>query len=620
MADFTQVATGNHNDPATWDIGGGRWPGDGVDPFDTATLTNGLTCTVAAGFTWELGDPAAAVLGFCLRTAGTAGTGVLILNGTLVIHEKVLQGNANWQANPGAVIRYDGVTHGLSGTWQITDANSQHKRLLLTGTSVSNLVLVESVAGGGTFSFTNGTFLGGGCVDADYTLFRRIGASGTNALTPWVAATGSSSCTFDRCHFDICGRIQSATAIGNNGTFRYADCTRTGSVGTEALNVTTSGSYTGGTRQITDAFFDKPLSITGPAWSVARVAGQVTGLAPYLSFSTTAFDLWEDCLFDGVSFSGSSTLGGGGGSMGRGYWISTGNTNPRWANYSQSGGLITIDWVLQRYGGDLVGDAFVLAANPSSVKTYRQVGTIALFEGNSQVGHTAKIVSPLGNLGNARMEVLHCAYSTTTGGETGIQCGESQTVDVGTILTALSNIAKGLPGSQGLKVSRIGSGNVQDIGTGGATGTLDYNSGDQVQAGSDGKGYNGNNGVNLCTSAPGVHDVDVPHELLNHLRDITGHWRKVVGAGAGASRLADKDAWFAEFQKRNRLDGVTPNAYFANTANPIGELITWVRDGWRPQNDRLFNAGHDGATIGAMPYQPRLLPQRARRRPVHARR
>ena len=39
----------------------------------------------------------------------------------------------------------------------------------------------------------------------------------------------------------------------------------------------------------------------------------------------------------------------------------------------------------------------------------------------------------------------------------------------------------------------------------------------------------------------------------------------------------------------------------ANNAN-VSSLVSWVREGFQPTNSLLENAGHDGVTVGAMPY------------------
>ncbi len=126
--------------------------------------------------------------------------------------------------------------------------------------------------------------------------------------------------------------------------------------------------------------------------------------------------------------------------------------------------------------------------------------------------------------------------------------------------------------------------NTADIITAGAA---DYNSGYGQLVGYELKGYNYN-----ATTAPGANDVDTNPQFVDSTRKL---WTWGVSLGASGSLMAATTATIAALANLNDLAG-------ADSAFRVADLIAWVRAGYAPQNVLLYNAGHDGETIGAVAY------------------
>lgn len=126
--------------------------------------------------------------------------------------------------------------------------------------------------------------------------------------------------------------------------------------------------------------------------------------------------------------------------------------------------------------------------------------------------------------------------------------------------------------------------NTADIITAGAA---NYNSGYGQLVGYELKGYNYN-----ATTVPGANDVDADPQFTDSTRKL---WTWGVSLGVSGSVMAATTATISALANLNEFDG--RDASFRTSG-----LIAWVRSGYAPRNALLYNAGHDGETIGAVAY------------------
>jgi hypothetical protein len=100
---------------------------------------------------------------------------------------------------------------------------------------------------------------------------------------------------------------------------------------------------------------------------------------------------------------------------------------------------------------------------------------------------------------------------------------------------------------------------------------------------------NGTPYQSACTSAPGLHDVNGKNPRFVDTTRNLGRWAQANHGGNGST--ADAVAVFAG----------TPAAELGDR---IISLLSYVREGFRPQNPAYRTAAHDGTTIGAVPMTP----------------
>ena len=91
MAAYTASVTGNWADTATW--GGSGPPGNG----DTVTINDGITVTIPVSTSVTVGTSPADDTGTpAIQSASSTGTGVLVVNGTLIFRGPIRQADADW--------------------------------------------------------------------------------------------------------------------------------------------------------------------------------------------------------------------------------------------------------------------------------------------------------------------------------------------------------------------------------------------------------------------------------------------------------------------------------------------------------------------------------------------
>lgn len=147
-ATYTSVQSGNWNTAATWDLG--AVPGNG----DIVRLANGFTVTIPAGYTATIGTSPASDTGTAaIACASGTGTGVLVVNGTLVFRGPVNQCNSTWTIGPGAMITHDSslasAPTSANYSWRFTGASSQTGALLSAIGTPSSRITFNIASGSG---------------------------------------------------------------------------------------------------------------------------------------------------------------------------------------------------------------------------------------------------------------------------------------------------------------------------------------------------------------------------------------------------------------------------------------------------------------------------------------
>lgn len=249
---YTSAATGNWNVNATWSPSTG-FPVSG----DTVILANGFTvtcpvsvvCVPGSSPTDDTGTPA-------IQCSTTAGTGVLVVNGTLQWQGPIRQCNANWTVNAGATLTYD-ATHAATPatalyTWRVGLAASQANAvLLINGTSGSHVTVnsLSNVQSGGYGMVTS--FADAGRIEATYSDWTNQGAaSAAGFMIQSRLSTSVGRVIFDNSTATNCGYISIAN-LGAASYFRisYSDIEATVNT-TEAVVSDATIPKTTGTRII----------------------------------------------------------------------------------------------------------------------------------------------------------------------------------------------------------------------------------------------------------------------------------------------------------------------------------------------------------------------------------
>lgn len=131
----------------------------------------------------------------------------------------------------------------------------------------------------------------------------------------------------------------------------------------------------------------------------------------------------------------------------------------------------------------------------------------------------------------------------------------------------------------------------------------DYNAGWGLAAGTDGKGYNSDlTGSTLFSYTPGPNDVALSASpFVDSTRNIAT-WAVAVGApklvadgGDGVTGVTSGDTYQVKVNAARAHMAGSPSTR-------VAALTAWVQAGWSVKDSSLKNAGHDSATVGALPY------------------
>jgi hypothetical protein len=602
------VASGNWNDASKWTACGGGVPGDGdtakIDQGDTITIPAGYHATVGvsgAGGLQEQSSGLAAAIGCNGNTFhGANGNGILIVNGWLTYRGNVEQCTAVWQAGPDAILEHDsslasvpGTTHyrWIIGSYLFPDA----ARLVIRGT-VGHRATIRNAAGSGTFyGFAGyyGAAQGTGQFDFEYVTIAGCG----NSASPCTNATNHSGTTAFIARCDHCLVISSgymgAVVAGASNVAAFTNSTFTGSTDTNwrAIRAVAGGA---GSLVIDTVYTDGQIGLGGSNDAdltgthlrniVIRTNTHTGSSNNYgLEMGGAHFQVAEfDRVLRITDISNSTGmyiyLPGGNITRLMGLVHSTSNPHCFHGPDGIAGATDTVDggWI-ENIGGGTDGDA--LGSGTAGKTVVRNLimpcpldTGISMSMLNMQTD-TPRTFAVYNN--------TYCGKDDGAGSARGFGFEIAGTANPGLLAAARNNIVFCATPSACYLVHQGPTG-TDSVGT---YANVDYNwrwnvaTGPYFQmSGTPYTSYNPN--------PPGAHDSSGDPQFVQQrhfldwgqmLKPSISTWTDIV----------------AEFAKMNDDTGYDSRFTIENAYN-------WLRDGYRPQNAAVMNAGDTGGRVGAM--------------------
>lgn len=594
MALKTTVAAGLASNTATWN--GGTLPVTDDDIQQDHNLT------------WDI---AVAIKDFAQASTGvvlTIDTGAYLdFRGEVKLHNNGTK-RSNVIMLPGARIRFDAANQSGASAGKVWNtAGATHARFETQGTLANPCYFEQFGSGARKMLWShnnNGTQTPGMWSKLRYTYFVNV-----DIEDPWFGYGGSGNAEFDweNVHFDAnCSRVQfisHANAGGaSGGTYRFKNVVHLGGNGSEGLRI--AGIAVGAAVAIIeDCFFEQALNIIEPeGWSIKPgnilwggmsstsanrpAAAQFEGLFRRSITNDVQYAIGQDTsVYDLIDNQG---VGDNPHPI----------VSPFGFNYTRTD--CHMDPVNAAHiAGDMVG----VLQPPAPTLTTLVRETMGFTPAGLSGG---KILSALGGSNNS-LAMFHCTYASDDGAsgnnsEVGLGLGETYVGHVGMVANFKSNLAISLNAGRAVLVAganHVGKTanmlppasathnatmNGKTGTTSGVTGFHDYQPTTPFWSG----GTLNANGVYL-TGTPQVVD---PVRNAYKWAVTRGQAESLAGLKVVLMRSVD---W-------------TDANFDPATANKPLALLTWVRAGFVVTDAALNNAGHDGATIGAMSYLALSLP------------
>jgi len=575
MADISTALNGYWHDPNTW--AGAVVPGDG----DTVTILHNVTILSGAativGTSPAENDPIPAITWGAINKVLTVSS-PLIVRGDIQLKGSATKTTLVLVSGSGAGIEFDAS---MAPTASITnyrflvqDASTQYTLINFSGSAANPVFMRSNISGGNAYFSRNG-FVVGGWLRATYCDFTRIGDASNSFFDFYMGNNSGAEINLQNCIFQNCGLLTGGTAFASNATCNIVNNTWTGSLGT-TYTFSLPSFTNAGTKIISGNVFDKLTAIGQGDWIVE-------GNLFMDGFLPTAGTKWASQTGNFVRRSTQPTLNVYGDSLNE-FWYKDGSiSNAHQMSLGITSGLTVSGTIFGHSDANAVGDA-IGTGTPTSTRLYT-IKHCILLPVDSNGLQPGKLVSVAQSTTFFTASATHNTYISTAAGETGISYGETNAGYDGIFTAVKSNLAWA-PSANSASVAIRQAGTVQQS----DPTRWDYNGKWNPRSGTDGYGYNAiTTGPIFSSGSPGLHDVTVTSDPFYDRTRNLPTWDAYLG-GPGTKENA-----LAELFKKNNRSGYNPNYN-------IPALVNWIKEGFQVTDISLYNAGHDGTTIGAMPY------------------
>lgn len=582
MAAITSAATGNSNSGGTWT--GGVVPGIG----DTVTIQSTHVVTLPTGVTWTVG--AAPATGAVVKAIDVASGGQLIQNGTLNCRGDFRCSSSNVVRShvigAGAIFRFDFTattdpTNQRYDYIQPAQYPGTQPSLQINGTTGSHCTFTAT--GGGRWDFAGSGANYFSLIEGYFCDFSKGGAAAREMIKPSITGDGSSDpgtkFVLEDCTFDDCGPISTnGVSIDARAVFRLLRNKFTNSVGTSSLAICLrTDSYglrlgSNSERRVEGNTFDKrcifnsPSNMTIKNNFITDAWGTTAGLAPWDEFSGNTIRNTSTSFNDPVQ---------NGPVTNNIIIFDAAVTNPHLLQVGvlSSGSTYLVQGNIFKFTGiDATGDCITFGT-PAAPITINILQNIVLpNEAGESTGTLLSGTGPTASNTNITGVVEHNTIFLGTGG--GVATQENTTGYANQFTSIRSNLFHDTS-ARAYKAYDSGT-NTSTIDLVTAA-HLDYNGGFNFLTGSNGNGYNN---FEFSTGTPGAHDVSGNPNFVDSTADLDTWDLSLGGAGTIAGALT-----------RLRNDPTLSAALRAH-----------ILAGLAPTNVAYQNAGHDGVTIGAAPF------------------
>ncbi len=602
-AAFTASVTGNWASTSTW--GGSGPPGNG----DTVTINDGITVTIPVSTSVTIGTSPANDSGTAaIATVSDTGSGILIVNGTLIFRGPLHQGRALWVVGPGAIVTHDSslasVPSAAHYSWYIGPVSTSVGTcgavyLTVNGSTGSHVTF--NVASSSGFAGGLQANVGAQCSGQMYATFLDVDhwGGGTN-ISSWFmthnifSGTGASAtcddCTFSNSgtifHYFVGGgdsgdvlslaRLRVIAPVGRgamadiygNGYDPTGFAMSSGGTNTTTLN---GGYLEGSTYCYANA--DKQ----GPAIT-NTVMYDPTGNNPSVYLSGCSMTGWNNNLVWSKIASNGAPTGISGGTLSRTIMLRSGSTgNPHFVTIQARQNVVLDRWITDCFeSGTYPGDAYQVEGQFTAydvlVKNSLHLSAPDDFSCGSFVNITESNVTGLSVI------VRNSTFNVSSSGNSNSGVGGEVGTGKASLFTAVkNNIGWSLTGTDSYFAVWGAASPAANMFAG-----ADYN----WTYGLHSTPYYGGNLTSsqfASPNPPGTHDSVINTRLAAKKRSFLSWGQALDGAvttwGDVITHLKNKDAGFT-----------------------ISNAVDWIMAGATPLEPLVWCAGDDGESAGAVPF------------------